>query len=121
MAHYAFLDENNIVTEVIVGKEEGEEGVDWEVHYGAFRGQVCKRTSFNTYGNQHPNNQPFRKNYAGVGYIYDVGRDAFIAPKPYASWLLNETTCLWGAPVAYPDDGKRYSWDENTLSWVETV
>jgi hypothetical protein len=60
-----------------------------------------------------------RKNYAGIGYTYDAGRDAFIPPKPYASWVLNETTCLWDAPVAYPDDGKRYSWDEATTSWVE--
>jgi hypothetical protein len=66
MAHYAFLDENNIVTEVIVGKEEGEEGIDWEQHYGSFRGQVCKRTSYNTHGNQHPNNQPFRKKLASL-------------------------------------------------------
>ena len=127
MAHYAFLDENNIVTEVIVGKEEGENGIDWEVHYGAFRGQTCKRTSYNTHGNQHPNNQPFRKNYAGLGYTYDAGRDAFIPQKPYASWLLNETTCLWDSPVPYPTDvgteenPKRYSWDEATTSWVEVT
>jgi hypothetical protein len=119
VAHYAFLDENNIVTEVIVGKEEGEGGVDWEAHYGAFRGQACKRTSYNTHGNQHPNNQPFRKNYAGVGYTYDSQRDAFIEPQPYPSWVLVEETCLWGAPVPYPGDGKIYDWDERTLSWVQ--
>jgi hypothetical protein len=120
MAHYAFLDENNIVTEVIVGKDEGEEGVDWEVHYGNFRGQPCKRTSYNTHGGVHSSGgTPLRKNYAGIGYTYDEGRDAFIPQKPYASWLLNEDTCLWDAPVAYPDDGKRYSWDEATTSWVE--
>jgi uncharacterized protein (TIGR02466 family) len=92
MAHYAFLDENNIVTEVIVGKNEGEEGIDWEVHYGAFRGQPCKRTSYNTHGGVHSGGgTPYRKNYAGIGYTYDADRDAFIPPKPYASWLLNET------------------------------
>ena len=119
MAHYAFLDENNIVTEVIVGKDEGEDGVDWEAHYGAFRGQTCKRTSDNTHGGVHSGGgTPYRKNYAGIGYTYDAGRDAFIAPKPFASWLLDEDTCLWNAPVLYPDDGNRYTWDEATLSWI---
>jgi hypothetical protein len=119
MAHYAFLDENNIVTEVIPGKNEGEEGIDWEAHYGAFRGQPCKLTSYNTHGGVHSDGgTPYRKNYAGIGYTFDAGRDAFIAPKPYASWLLNEDSCLWNAPVPYPDDGERYRWDEATLSWV---
>jgi hypothetical protein len=120
MAHYAFLDSNNIVTEVIVGKDEGEEGVDWEAHYGAFRGQICKRTSYNTSGGVHSGGgTPFRKNYAGIGYSYNQIRDAFIPPKPYASWLLNEDTCLWGPPVPYPNDGNRYVWDEITTSWVQ--
>jgi len=118
VAHYAFLDENNIVTSVIVGKEENEDGVDWELHYGEFQNQVCKRTSYNTCGNQHPNNKPFRKNYAGVGYTYDAQRDAFIAPQPFPSWVLVQETCLWGAPMPYPSDGKIYNWDERTLSWV---
>ena len=119
MAHYALLDENNLVTEVIVGKDEDEDGVDWEAHYSAFRGQTCKRTSYNTIGGVHSNGgTPYRKNYAGIGYTYDAGRDAFIPPKPFASWLLNEDTCLWGAPVPYPDDGNRYQWDEDSLSWV---
>jgi len=119
MAHYAFLDENNIVTEVIVGKDEGEEGVDWEAHYGAFRGQTCKRTSYNTFGGAHNNGgTPFRKNYAGIGYTFDAGRDAFIPPQPFASWTLNEDTCLWDSPVPYPNDGNYYVWDEATLSWV---
>ena len=96
MAYYAFLDENNIVTEVIVGKDEGEEGVDWEAHYGAFRGQTCKRTSYNTHGGVHSGGgTPYRKNYAGIGSTFDAERDAFISPKPYASWLLNEDSCLW--------------------------
>ena len=118
MAHYAFLDTNNIVTEVIVGKDEGEENTDWEVHYGNFRGQVCKRTSYNTSGGQHNNGGiPYRKNYAGIGYSYDLIRDAFIAQKPYTSFILNEETCLWEAPVPYPTDGELYTWNEETISW----
>ena len=118
MAHYAFLDESNIVTEVIVGKNEGEEGIDWEVHYGNFRGQTCKRTSYNTSGGVHSGGgTPFRKNYAGVGYTYDATRDAFIPPKPYPSWLLDETTCLWVPPVPMPDG--LYRWDEAAGEWVQ--
>ena len=119
MAHYAFLDENNIVTDVIVGKNEGEEDTDWDVHYGNFRGQTCKRTSYNTSGGVHSSGgTPFRKNYAGIGYTYDEARDAFIPPKPYASWLLDESTCQWEAPVPYPTDGERYQWDEVAGEWV---
>lgn len=112
MAHYAFLDENNIVTEVITGIDETEliEGLHPEVWYGNFRGQRCVRTSYN--GN-------IRKNYAGIGYSYDDVRDAFIPPKPYPSWILNEETCNWEAPVSYPTDDKFYSWDEEQLQWVE--
>ena len=124
MAHYAFLDENNIVTEVIVGKDEDEDGVDWEQHYGTFRGQVCKRTSYNTYGGVHiTGGRPYRKNYAGIGYTYDEDIDAFISPKPYASWVLNETTAQWEAPVPMPEDAglgdppKRYRWNEDTGAW----
>jgi len=129
MGHYAFLDEHNVVTEVITGKNEGEDGVDWETHYGAFRGQVCKRTSYNTRGGVHygpdnntPSGQPqFRKNYAGIGFTYDAGRDAFIPPKEFPSWILNEQTCAWEPPVPHPGDGKQYFWDEATGSWVEGV
>jgi hypothetical protein len=118
MAHYAFLDENNVVTEVIVGKDEGEGGVNWETHYGNFRGQTCKRTSYNTYGNQHRyGGVPFRKNYAGIGYSYDETNDAFIAPKPFESWVLNSSTFLWEAPVSKPLEGL-WKWDEETTSWV---
>jgi hypothetical protein len=115
MAHYAFLDENSIVTEVITGRDETEvvDGIsDWEEYYGNRRGVKCVRTSYN--GN-------IRKNYAGIGYTYDEGRDAFIAPKPFESWNLNEDTCLWEAPVAYPEDDKMYTWDEGTTSWVEVT
>jgi hypothetical protein len=118
MAHYCFLDENNIVTEVIVGKNEGEEGIDWEQWYGEFRGQVCKRTSYNTQGGIHTSGgEPYRKNYAGIGYSYDAERDAFIPPKPFDSWLLNEDSCLWEAPVPHPTDGGFYNWNEETQNW----
>ena len=111
MAHYAFLDAENVVTEVITGMNETEliEGLLPETWYGNFRGQVCKRTSYN-------NN--IRYNYAGIGYTYDTARDAFIAPKPYASWVLDEATCRWGAPVAMPSEGGPWTWDEDTESWV---
>ena len=118
MAHYAFLDQNNIVTEVIVGKDEGEDGIDWEQHYGEFRGQVCKRTSYNTAAGVHSNGgTPFRKNYAGIGYTYNTVRDAFIPPPPYPSWTLDDNA-NWQPPVAMPTDGKMYSWDEQTQQWV---
>jgi hypothetical protein len=117
VAHFAKLDENNIVTFVTVGRQEDD---GKEADLCARTGDVYKQTSYNTHGGVHAlGGTPLRKNYAGIGYTYDAGRDAFIPPKPYASWLLNETTCLWDAPVAYPDDGKRYSWDEATTSWVE--
>lgn len=122
MAHYAFLDENNIVTEVIVGRDEDDTtgGVtDWETWYGDFRGQVCKRTSYNTQGGVHRfGGTPLRKNYAGIGYIYDVGRDAFIAPQPYTSWILDEASCTWQAPQPHPNDGGYYVWSEEQLAWV---
>ena len=110
MAHYAFLDSDNVVTEVITGKDEDEllEGLTPEEWYGRFRGQRCVRTSYN--GN-------IRKNYAGTGYTYDEQRDAFIPPKPFASWLLNEDSCQWGAPVTYPTDGELYTWNEDDQSW----
>lgn len=108
MDYYAFLDENNVVTEVIPGKDQSSENTDWEQWYGEFRGQVCKRSR----------TDGFRKNYAGIGYTYDPTRDAFIPPKPFPSWTLNETTCLWDAPTPMPTDGQRYEWDEPTTSWV---
>ena len=113
MAHYAFLDENNIVTEVIVGIDETEliEGLDTETWYGNFRGQTCKRTSYN--GN-------IRKNYASIGYTYDKDRDAFISPKPkeYPSWILDNDICDWIPPIPKPDSGL-WEWDEETISWKE--
>jgi hypothetical protein len=128
MAYYAFLDENSIVVEVIAGIDETDTSQNWEEWYGNYRGLVCKRTSYNTRGGVYydPNtglpspdqSKAFRKNYAGIGYSYDSVLDGFIPPKPYPSWLLNTTSCLWEAPVPYPDDGKTYYWDEATQSWV---
>ena len=120
MAYYAFLDADNVVTEVIAGIDETEliEGLLPETWYGNFRGQVCKRTSYNTLGGVHSDGStPLRKNYAGIGYTYDAVRDAFIAPKPFASWVLDEATCRWGAPVPMPNEGM-WRWDEATVSWV---
>ncbi len=110
MAHYAFLDENNVVTEVITGVDETEliEGLDTETWYGNFRGQVCKRTSYN--GN-------IRKSYAGIGFSYDPVADVFIAPKPYPSWSL-DADHNWQPPTPRPIGVASY-WDEATLSWVE--
>jgi len=111
MAHYAFLDENNIVTEVIVGIDETEliEGKEPEVWYGQFRGQHCVRTSYNA---------NIRKNYAGIGYSYSDELDAFIPPKPFSSWVLNEETCQWQAPIPYPGDAENiYTWNEENQTW----
>jgi hypothetical protein len=121
MAHFAQLDENNIVTQVIVvnnqelldesNVEQEEKGI---VFCQSLLGGNWKQTSYNA---------NIRKNYAGVGYTYDVERDAFIPPKPYAyaSWILNEDTCRWEAPIAYPEDGKAYTWNEETVSWQEVI
>ena len=124
MAYYAEL-ENNIVTKVRTGASE--DVVDLEKIYTEDFGKVHKRTSYNTRGGIHydpETNEPssdqskaFRKNYAGIGYTYDETRDAFIPPQPYSSWTLNETTCLWDSPVAYPDDGNMYKWNEGTQKW----
>lgn len=123
MAHYALLDENGIVVNVIVGKDEDDlvDGIDsWEDHYSEVTGFLCKRTSYNTLGNQHADGgKPFRKNYAGIGFSYDLERDAFIPPKPYNSWVLDEETCWWEAPVPYPEDDGPFVWDEESLGWVK--
>ena len=126
MAHFALLDENSIVTFVTVGRDE-DDGKEAELN--ARTGQVYKQTSYNTRGGVYytPNtNEPdpdqskaFRKNYAGLGYEYRSDIDGFVPPKPYPSWILNETTGLWDAPVPYPNDEKDYIWDEDTESWVE--
>jgi hypothetical protein len=111
------LDESNIVTQVIVGKDEDEGDTDWEAYYGAVR------TSYNTHGGQHANGgTPFRMNYAGIGFTFDpdFGVDgAFIPPHPFPSWTLNPATALWDAPVPMPEQGGPWAWDETSLSWVE--
>ena len=120
MAHYAYLDGNSIVVAVTVGKDEAEliNGLDTETYYAQGTPYTVKRTSYNTLGGVHNGGgTPYRKNYAGIGYTYDTARDAFIEPKPYASWVLDEATCWWGAPVARPATGE-WQWDEATLSWV---
>ena len=116
MSHFAQIDENNIVTRVIVIEQD-------VVDTGLF-GEPSSfvQTSYNTRGGVHLlGGTPLRKNYAGIGYTYDLGRDAFIPPKPFNSWILNEDTCFWDAPVVMPTDGKEYNWNENTVSWVEIV
>lgn len=118
MAHYALLNENNFVTQVIVGKNENENDIDWEKYYELIYKQKCKRTSYNTVANIHRSGGiPFRKNYAGIGFYYDEQRDAFIPPKPYDSWILNEETCLWDSPIPRPVDDNDYIWNEETNSW----
>ena len=113
MAHYAFLDANNVVTEVIVGIDETEliEGLDPETWYGNFRGQVCKRTSYNAATNG------FRKRYAGIGYAYDADADVFVAPQPYPSWTL-DSNYDWKPPTPMPLTGGPYRWSEEDLEWV---
>ena len=127
MAHFATLDESNIVlrVEAIVndvildgdGVEQEQLGTDFLTD---LLGGTWKQTSYNTKGGVHSLGEtPFRKNYAGKGYTYDATRDAFIPLTPFASWTLNESTCDWDAPVTRPDDGKWYKWDEDTTNWVE--
>jgi hypothetical protein len=112
MSHFAKVIDG-IVTEVLVIEQD-------VIDTGLFGNPALwVQTSYNTYGGQHPEGRPLRKNYAGIGYTYDAERDAFIPPSPFPSWLLNEDTCLWDAPVPRPDDGKSYAWDEDTLSWIE--
>jgi len=128
MAYFAEIDENNFVLRVIAvsnADTANENGVEVESLGINFcrnlLGGRWVQTSYNTLGGQHPEGRPLRKNYAGIGFTYDAIRDAFIPPKPYASWLLNESTCRWEAPVPYPTDDKMYQWNEPTTSWVEVV
>ena len=125
MSHFAKI-ENNIVTFVTVGRQE-DDGKEQELCERT--GDTYRQTSYNTRGGVHytdgepsaDQTKALRKNYAGVGYTFDEERDAFIPPKPFESWLLDEDTCLWEAPVEYPTDGGMYTWDEATLSWIETT
>ena len=124
MSHFAQIDENNIVIKVLVIEQEEIDTGNWGDP------NTWIQTSYNTRGGVHytPSSAgvpdggiPLRKNYAGIGYKYDQTRDAFIPPNSYPSWTLNETTCLWEAPSARPDDGKRYKWNESTRSWDEVI
>lgn len=122
MAHYAIVDGYNIVVSVITGKDENESVINWERYYSDLLNQRVLRTSYNTIGGKHTQGkEPFRKNYAAIGFYYDAQRDAFIPPKPFPSWTLNEETCLWDPPIPYPDESKYYEWNEETLSWVEVT
>ena len=124
MSHFAKLDENNTVTFVTVGRQE-DDGLEEELN--ARTNDVYRQTSYNTYGGVHytdgepsdDQSKALRFNYAGIGFTYDETRDAFIPPQPYASWVLDEATCLWAAPIDYPADGGQYVWDEETTDWVE--
>ena len=125
MSHFAKLDDNNIVTFVTVGRQE-DDGKEAELT--ARTGDTYKQTSYNTRGGVHydpetgepsaDQSKALRFNYAGIGYTYDEERDAFIAPKPFESWVLDEATCLWTAPVPYPEDGQAYVWDETAGEWT---
>jgi hypothetical protein len=132
MAHYAYVDETGTVTSVIVGRDEDdlEPGItSWEEYFTAKGKGQAVRTSYNTRGGVHytdgepsaDQSKALRFNYAGIGFTYDADRDAFIPPKPFESWVLDEATCLWTAPIPYPADGGDYTWDEATTDWVEVV
>ena len=124
MSHFAKLDENNLVTFVTVGRQE-DDGLEEELN--ARTNDVYRQTSYNTHGGIHytdgkpsaDQTKALRFNYAGIGFTYNRNRDAFIPPTPYPSWVLDEATCLWVAPIDYPADGKMYTWDELTTSWIE--
>lgn len=116
MAHWAEIDENNIVVRVLVGdNNDPNEGYDWLIEN---LGGTWIKTSYNTYAGVHNGDGiPFRKNFAAIGYTYDADRDAFIPPKKFDSWVLNEETCLWESPIPYPEDGQLYSWNEELGNW----
>ena len=118
MGHFAKVDKDNYVKEVIVAEWDFLDEYPQLLN----EGESWIRTSYNTIGGVHVlgNNIPLRKNYAGIGYFYDKSRDAFIPPKPFESWVLNEETCLWEAPIPMPTDGQYY-WDESSLSWLPTL
>jgi hypothetical protein len=129
MAHYAYIDENNLVTNVIVGRDENdlEENItSWADYFATQSGQRVIQTSYNTYGGVHytdgepsaNQSKALRGNYAGIGYTYDDALDAFIPPKPFESWQLDEDTYNWVAPIPMPEDGFDYVWDESEGDWV---
>ena len=112
MSHFAKVLDGKVVNVIVAEQEFFDTFVDSSPG-------TWLQTSYNTSGGKHPEGRPLRKNYAGIGYTYDPVRDAFIPPQPYASWTLDEETCLWQSPVAMPTDGKAYVWDEETLQWAE--
>lgn len=125
MSHWAEIDANSIVTRVLVGPNEGDEGHEW---FTSKLGGTWVQTSYNTHGGQHANGgTPFRYNYAGIGFTFSDAPEwsaqggAFIPPQPYPSWVLNTDTALWDAPVPMPTEGGPWTWDEDTLSWVEVT
>ena len=111
MSHYAKVN-NGIVQQVIVAEPE------FFTTFVDSSPGTWVQTSYNTHGGQHPQGKPMRKNFAGLGYTYDAGRDAFISPRPFASWILTEDTCLWNAPIPMPMDGQYYTWDESLGTWI---
>lgn len=123
MAHYALLDDDNVVTQVISGRDEYEildDVTSWEDYYSDRHGQTCKRTSYNTRANQRADGGvPFRGHYAGIGYTFDPDRDAFIVPQPFPSWVLNEDTLTWEAPVPPPAEWDMPIWDEDAQEWFD--
>tara|TARA_B100000497_G_scaffold90555_1_gene101014 strand:- start:242 stop:586 length:345 start_codon:yes stop_codon:yes gene_type:complete len=112
MAHFAKVKDGTVIKVIVAEPEFFDNFVDDSP------GQWIQ-TSYNTHGGEHPEDRPLRKNYACIGFTYDNVRDAFIPPQPFASWTLNETTCLWDSPVTYPDDGNLHNWNEETESWVK--
>lgn len=110
MSHFAKIEDGKVI-QVIVAEQDVVDSLDG----------TWVQTSYNTYGNQHPEGRPLRGNYASIGFTYDSQNDVFIPPKPYESWILNQTTWLWDSPTPIPQDGKQYRWDESTTSWVEVV
>lgn len=113
MAHFAQIDNDNKVIQVIVAEQS-------DIENGVFGDPSSwLKTSYNTRNGKHPTGEAFRKNFAGIGYTYDQGRDAFIAPKPFESWILDEDTCLWEPPIKFPEDGKLHLWDEENQKWNE--
>ena len=114
MAHFAKVLDSKVIQVIVAEPEFFNTFID------SSAGEWIQ-TSYNTYGNQHPENRPLRGNYAGIGYTYDRKNDVFYAPKPYESWLLNEDTWLWEAPVPMPTDGKIYEWNEESTSWIEVT
>ena len=114
MSHFAKVTDGKVTQVIVAEKEFFDTFVDSSPG-------TWLQTSYNTHGNQHPEDRPLRGNYAGIGYIYDANNDVFYAPQPYPSWILNNTTWLWEAPVVYPTDGKQYKWNESITNWEEVT